>query len=188
MADVDVLRDLVRDEALVLAEPDVYGNNVLVLAEQEPQAGYSIVIRKVPDRTVAIRPERIARPRFRGDRGECKRADFVVVASTDRGNWIVYIELKREKKSKTEVKQQLLGAKCVVAYCKAVVEQFWQERDFLDEGSYQQRFVSVTGIGVDKKPTRTRKHELHDTPDGVLRINAPRGSGLRFRELVGGDG
>ena len=186
MEDLEVLRELVGNQMLVLVEHDSHGKNILVLNEPDPQAAYSVTIRRVPDGTVAIRADKLVKSRFRGDRGENRRADFVVVASTDRGSWMVYVELKRGQKSGKEVRQQLMGAKCAVAYCRTVVGEFWEERDFLEERNYQQRFVSIAGIGIDKRPTRWKKGRLHDTPDGVLRLNAPRGSGLRFEELVGG--
>ena len=188
MADLDVVRDLISDRVLVLTEHDEHGRNVLVLNERESQGRCSLTIRRVPDGTVAIRAEELAEPRFRGDRGENRRADFVIVASTTKKSWLVYIEMARGKKALNEVQQQLMGARCIVAYCRAIAREFWQEQEFLRERDYQQRFVSVGAIGINKRPTRHRQRDMHDKPDSLLRIGAPGRGVLSFGDLVGGVG
>ncbi len=32
---------------------------------------------------------------FKNTKGECKRADFVIIAKGEKGSWIIYIEMKR---------------------------------------------------------------------------------------------
>ena len=185
MEDLEVLRELVTDKTLVLVEQDIHGKNILVLREPESQPGYSVTIRSVPDGAVAIKMDDLVEPGFRGTKGENRRADFVIVAGTNARMWMVYVELQHGKKSGKEVAQQLRGARCVMAYCRMVGREFWEERGFLDERNYQERFVSIAHIGIDKKPTRWKPGRLHDTPEGAVRLSSPRGSGLRFEELVG---
>ena len=187
MPDLDILRDLLADEALVSASDDQYGNRTLVL--EDPEAAYAMTIRAVPDDVLAIRADAFPAPMFRGGRGERKRADFVVVASTARKAWLVYIELKGGKKRASEIRQQLMGAKCLLAYCRSVGQVFWQQAGFLDESRYCQRFVSITCISMNKKPTRQRRRpaRVHDTPENMLRINAPGKRVLQFGTLVGGE-
>lgn len=193
MPDFDVLRELMDDDALVLVSSDRHGRDVLILEEPEEQPPYAITIRSLPEQILAIKADKFPPPPFAGSRGECKRADFVILARDTARNWIVYVEMKgsRSKRSRsrsaTEIRQQLMGAMCVVGYCREVVRVFWRQTGFLAKGEYQQRFVGVTDIGISKRPTRTRKGSLHDRPESMLRISAPANAEIRFERLVGGE-
>lgn len=197
-----ILRDMIADDALVLAEKDRHGNSILVLEERGestangPPGGdrsgsssaYSVQIRKVPDDTLAIRADRFPKPKFKGSRGEQKRADFIIVAIVGAEKWILYVELKAGDKPLREIRDQLKGAKCLLAYCRAVGRTFWQQADFLDRKEYSQRFVSVARIRLNKKPTRRRRtSRMHDTPENMLRISSPANGILRFSSLLRGD-
>ena len=126
-----MLRDLLADEALVSAADDRYGNRTLVLEESDPEAAYAMTIRAVPDDVLAIRADAFPAPAFRGRRGERKRADFIIVAGTPGKRWLVYVELKGGAKRAREIRQQLMGAKCLLAYCRAVGRVFWRQAGFL---------------------------------------------------------
>ena len=186
-SDFRILRDLIAEDALVLTESDEHGKGTLILKEEGGSATYSLMIRRVPDNALAIKADRFPEPRFRGDRGERKRADFIIVAATGKKKWIVYIELKAGKTPSRAVKQQLMGAECLLAYCRAVGRTFWQQTGFLDRREYNQRFVCVSRINVNKKPTRSKRTPaVHDTPENMLRIESPNGT-LQFNRLVRGD-
>lgn len=189
MYDFDILRDLIQDDALALAE-DEYKKKIIVLKEsgnQQPE--YSLKIRNVPDDIIAFKADAFPPPNniFKNSKGECKRADYVVIASDDRANWIVHIEMKSGKgDSEKEVAQQLRGAQCLVAYCRAIGQEFWQEQNFLEKKNYQQRFISIKNIGVAKRETLIEpKSGPHDMPERMLKINAPANSNLQFKRLVG---
>ncbi len=189
MSDFDILRDLIQNDALVLAE-DEYNKKIIVLKEsgnQQPE--YSLKIRNVPDDIIAFKADAFPPPNriFKNSKGECKRADYVVIASDDRANWIVHIEMKSGKgDSEKEVEQQLRGAQCLVAYCRAIGQEFWQEQDFLEKKNYQQRFISIKNIGVAKRETLIEpKSGQHDIPERMLKISAPANSNLQFKRLVG---
>ncbi len=189
MYDFDILQDLIQDDALALAE-DEYNKKIIVLKEsgnQQPE--YSLKIRNVPDDIIAFKADAFPPPNniFKNSKGECKRADYVVIASDDRANWIVHIEMKSGKgDSEKEVEQQLRGAQCLVAYCRAIGQEFWQEQNFLEKKNYQQRFISIKNIGVAKRETLIEpKSGQHDMPERMLKINAPANSNLQFKRLVG---
>ena len=194
ISDLDILRRLIRAEILASVE-DNYGKQVLVLKEtRNQQTAYAVRVHNVPDDTIAFKADKFPAPEmvFKGDKGECKRADFIIITSTPKRNWIVYIEIKRgQSASHEEVAQQLKGAKCLVSYCRAIGQAFWQAPDFLNEDNYQQRFVSVKNIdgkkiSVNKRPTRmSRESSLHDSPDKMLKINAPGNNRLQFHQLIG---
>ena len=189
MYDFDILQDLIQDDALALAE-DEYKKKIIVLKEsgnQQPE--YSLKIRNVPDDIIAFKADAFPPPNniFKNSKGECKRADYVVIASDDRANWIVHIEMKSGKgDSEKEVEQQLRGAQCLVAYCRAIGQEFWQEPEFLEKKNYKQRFISIKNIGVAKRETLIEpKSGQHDMPERMLKINAPANSNLQFKRLVG---
>ena len=188
MSDFDILRDLIREEALASVE-DEYGKKTIVLKESSNQSEYSLKIRNVPDEIIASKADDFPPPSsiFKNSKGECKRADFVVIASDDKAKWIVHIEMKGGNTGPgKEIEQQLRGARCLVAYCRAIGQEFWQEPNFLEEKNYQQRFISVKNIGISKRPTRQdSKSGQHDTPENMLRIDGPAKGKLQFNELVG---
>ena len=190
-SDLDILRELIKDEALVTVEKNEHGKNRLELKEPGGggSPGYKIEVLNTPEDTIAIKSDMFPPPEkiFRSDRGECKRADFVIIAKDGRKNWIIYIEMKRGGHGQGKhIKQQLLGSKCFIDYCRTVGQTFWGEPRFLKDGDYQQRYVSVKNIGVNKRPSsKTRKPSLHDCPENMLKISAPSSKGIWFKKLVG---
>ena len=190
MSDFEILKNLIRNETRALVECE-YNKKAIVL--QEPgnrrQPAYSLKIRNLPDEIIAFKADVFppATVIFRNRRGECKRADYVLIGSDRKANWIVHIEMKRgNTDSDSEIVQQLRGAQCLVAYCRAIGHRFWQEPRFLEEKKYTQRFVSVKNIGINKRETLVRpKSGHHDAPERMLKINAPAKCSLEFRSLVG---
>ena len=74
MADLDVLRQLIDDDALVFPENDPHGRNVISLVEEsEDGPPYAVVIHNVPDEVVVVRADRFPVPAFKNTRGERKR-------------------------------------------------------------------------------------------------------------------
>lgn len=189
MGDVDILRELINDEALAPIESS-NNKNTLTLKEGRnyPQSEYTVKIHGAPDDIIAIKADHFPPPRkiFKGVKGECKRADYVVVARTDRRNWIIYIEMKgRSSGSRSEIVQQLKGAKCLVAYCRAIGQAFWGQREFLKESDYEQRFISIKDTRLDKKQTREElRAARHDKPENMLKLKRPSGSKLQFNQLT----
>ena len=190
MADFDILRDLIRDAVLASVECQ---NKKKILVLEEPgdhqQPAYSLKIHNVPDDFIAFKVDAFPAPKniFRNDKGECKRADFVIIASNDKVSWIVYIEMKGGSLgSEKEIVQQLRGARCLVVYCRAIGREFWQEPNFLAEKNYQQRFVSVKNIQISKRPIWIWPNSgQHDTPENMLKLNGVANGRLQFNKLVG---
>lgn len=191
MSDFEILRNLIREEAQALVEYE-YNKKTIVL--QEPgdgrQPAYSLKIRNSPDEIIAFKADAFPPPNrlFKNNKGECKRADFVLVANGDKANWIVYIEMKSGSagSGRSEIEQQLRGAQCVVSYCRAIGREFWQEPRFLEKTNYQQRFISIKNIGINKKETRDPPISgSNDSPERMLKINAPAKGVLQFKSLVG---
>ena len=181
MDDFDILRELFRDDALA----SVAGNRI-ILEERNNQLSYTLEITGIPNDVIAFKADMFPDHRqiFRNTRHECRRADYVIIArDQDRdGRWIVYLEMKRGRGVPHDIELQLRGAKCLVAYCRAVGQEFWRERGFLEH--YKERFVRVYDIGIAKRPTRPWRSGDHDDPARMLSIPAAKGL-LQFDKLLG---
>lgn len=60
--------------------------------------------------------------------------------------------MKKGKGDKSEIKQQLIGAKCFVKYCQAIGKEFWNQPNFLD--NYEYRLISIARVNLDQRKTR----------------------------------
>ena len=181
MNDVDVLRDLFREDTLATIAQSSSRQATVVLEESEDPP-YELSITGAPYDTIAFKTDRFPAPTsvFNNRKGECKRADYVIISSDEKERWIVYVEMKRGAGERVDIERQLRGARCVVAYCRAIVEEFWHGRRFLQD--YHERFVSVRNIRIEKRSTRERNRPVHDNPKDMLPLTAPTGT-LRFENL-----
>lgn len=182
MSDIDILHELIKDTARVSLE-DHYDRKKVILTESL-QIDASVTIYNLPEDAVVIKADDFEAPDtiFNGHRGECKRADYVIVTQTDQGKVILYIELKAKRDAENQIIQQLKGAYCFVAYCREIGQMFWDQQDFLD--GYIHRFVSIGHIRLPKKQTRvTHQNALHDHPERMMKISNPHH--LQFKQLVG---
>ena len=183
MDDFQILNALFEKNALASVR-----HNLLILEEIEGQR-YELKITGAPYDTIAFKGDMFPSLKgvvFRDDKHECRRADYVIIARSDSRRWIIYVEMKSGKGKRSEIQDQLRGAKCLVAYCREVGQQFWNKelgtRRFLE--CYAERFVSVRGIGLNERPTRSRRGGVHDDPARTLRLSAPTGL-LQFNKLLG---
>lgn len=120
---------------------------------------------------------------FTGSKGECKRADFIIIANTNSEKVILCLEIKKGRDSNPSITKQLKGAECFVSYCREIGRLFWNQPDFLQD--YQYRFVSIKNISISKTSMSSRKlsqkSEIHDQPEKMLKISA---KAKQFQELI----
>lgn len=183
MSDFDTTRALLKDDAVAPAICRTgYSRRVVTLEERDNQR-YTLIVTGVPDEVVAFKTDMFPPPNriFKDSRSECKRADYVIIARNEARSWIIYIEMKSGAGNVTEIRAQLRGAKCVVAYCRAIVREFWGDDGFLR--GYRERFVSVRYIGINKRPTRVARRRVHDNPNDMLKLTAPKGM-IPFKKLL----
>ena len=186
MDDFEILHALFKEEALASIESN---NNKIILEEQNNHS-YKLEISRIPDDIIAFKADMFPDPRgiFKNSRRECKRADYVIVARRNtkkNPRLIVYVELKKGSTGDgPSIESQLRGAKCLVAYCRAIVREFWKESQFLKD--YAERFVSVR-IVSDENPTRPPRgrHGPYDAPECMLKLPTPEGTPLQFNKLLG---
>lgn len=185
LTDIAILKEMINETATVSLEDDGYGKNKVILREPPP-ANYYVTINGMPDddEVIIINADKFKSPDtvFQGTRGECKRADFVIVADTNKKKVILCIEMKAGKGgSHTDIIGQLKGAQCFVAYCREIGQSFWEEQNFLKD--YECRFVSIKNIKIPKKTTRI--DPTHDFPSKI-KILKKSGSSFQFNDLVQG--
>lgn len=187
MSDLIILKKMIREEARVSVVKGPYGRHQVTLIE--PQCPTSIIkIYGMPENSLVIKSDAFPAPDavFVGAHGECKRADYVIVAESGNKKRIVCIEMKAGKKSRKELVQQLSGAQCFMRYCEAIGKTFWHETDFLKGFAY--RFVSIERTSMSKRRTAVEStseciSESHDRPDRMLQISAP--YRLDYNKLAG---
>ena len=184
MTDFAILDEMIQECARVSVGENEYGKRELVLIEPQDRRS-SVTLAGIPDRVMIIKADTFASPDtiFKGRRGECKRADYVIIAEKPNGKFIVCIEVKAGNAPENEIIRQLAGAECFIRYCQSIGKAFWNERAFLDGYSY--RFVSIRHTSMHKGKTRIeQKAASHDRPEHMLKISAP--NRLEFNRLIGG--
>ena len=153
MSDITILENMIQNTAKVPLEEDIYGKRKVILTETNPPK-YSVTINGMPDddQVIVIKSDNFVEPKavFQGSKEECKRADFVIIANTDRKKLIFCIELKSGNPGNKEIIRQLKGAYCFTIYCREIGKIFWEEPDFLKD--YEYRFISIKNIFQNKKP------------------------------------
>lgn len=179
MSAVYLLRKIISENAVVPLNQD---RKSVDLSENET----TFTIGNLPADSIAIKADKFPAPIgfFKGNAGENKRADFIIISETPTKKWIIYIEMKEKSKNpEHEIVQQLKGAQCVIAYCRSVAEKFHGEIKFLDEKQYQSRFISVKSVGISKKPSTKSSTRVHDAPKEMLKLKHTKR--FQFNRLVG---
>ncbi len=179
MQDIEILSELILESALVPHEYE-YGKPIIKLHEEGHKNSVSF-IRNIPTDALVIKADEFPTPKtfFKGDKGECKRADFIIISEEKKV--ILYVELKAGPKDSSYIIKQLKGASCVISYCKEIGKHFWNENAFLD--GYAHRYIGMVNVSVNNKPSRHKSSPLHDSPEKFLKISSPHH--LQFNHLVG---
>ena len=185
MNDIQILQEMLSSDVQV---PLQSGRGRPSAQLTDSQSGATVIIKGLPHNSIVIRAEDFENPLdiFDGSKGECKRADFVIVSNDENNKrWIICIETQEmDSKLASHVVQQLKGAYCFVSYCRCIGKSFWELEEFLD--GYQYRFVSITDLNFNKSKRRTQPFhspgELHNRPDLFLKIS--RSPMIYFRKLI----
>jgi hypothetical protein len=182
MSDIAILKEMIRDISTVTFVPSQTRNKVILTEPHPPN--YSVTIDGMPDEenVIVIKADDFKSPStiFRGDHGECKRADFVIIADTGTKKVILCIELKAGQKGQTqEILQQLEGARCFAEYCKEIGKSFWHQPKFLT--GYDYRFVSIKNISIKKQRSiiEAGSNAVSKTPFLIRE-----GSHFQFNDLI----
>ncbi|MTJ06681.1 hypothetical protein [Anabaena sp. UHCC 0204] len=182
MSDIAILKEMIKETATVSLENDLYGRNKVILKEPKPP-NYYVTIYGMPndDDVIIINADEFKSPDtiFKGNSGECKRADFIIIANTVKKKVILCIEMKASKGgSMRDIIAQLKGAECFVAYCRQIGQSFWNHQNFLKD--YEWRFISTKNI---TQKTKTR-FDPNQNLVSELKILTKKGSSFQFNDLV----
>jgi hypothetical protein len=182
MSDIAILREMIKDTAIVPLVKTNY-NNKVTLEEKEKeetnkQSNYTFDILGLPneDNAIVIKiddsfksPDNI----FYGKKGECKRCDYAIVADIDNEKLIIFVELKGgEKPDAKHIVNQFKGSQCFIRYCQEIGREFWQQTQFLKD--YEHRFVLMYKItSSSKRPTAYREgmEKINDRPEHMFKIS-----------------
>ncbi len=171
-----------KDTALV---PLIEQHSKFSVTLSELQAdGSNVKISGVPEGSLAIKIDIFPSPDklFLGTNGECKRADFALIADNGRKKRILIIELKRRKDLRNQIERQLKGAACVIEYCKEIARTFYNCDNPLS--GFEIRYISFGHTSIAKRKTRIgRDLKIHDRPDRMMKISSP--NYIHFNHLAG---
>ena len=193
MSDIAILKEIIQKTARVPLEEDMYGNGkrTVILTETNPPnsetnpPNYSVTINGMPDddQVIVIKSDNFVEPKavFQGSKGECKRADFVIIANIDRKKLIFCIELKSGNPDNQEIIRQLKGAYCFTIYCREIGKVFWEKPDFLK--NYEYRFISIKKILQNKTPVFEYDNIMIDKISRKM-IKISSSNVLYFRQLI----
>jgi hypothetical protein len=188
MSDIAILKEIIKTSATESIENN-YTKKTVILKESSNQDKYSVTINGMPDedQVIIIKVDNFKAPKeiFNNSKHECKRADYVIIADTEphtnKGKFIICIEMKAGKGEQKEIIQQLQGAQCFVYYCQKIGQVFWDKKDFLN--NYHYRFVSIKNISIPVRPSRNpSSNSIHDCPQRMLKISSP--NRLEFKSLL----
>lgn len=180
MNDIQILQEMLSRDSKV---PLQHAHDKSSVELKDEKSGGTATIIGMPQDSIVIRAEDFENPLtiFDGSKGECKRADFVIVSSEDTKKWIVCIETKTGKsKAEAHIKAQLKGAQCFIGYCRCIGRVFWESSAFLD--GYEYRFVSIGHTNVHKRNMQpSRPSTWHSSPENFLKV---RGKLHHFSKLI----
>jgi hypothetical protein len=179
---IEILRQMVKPSAQVLITSTYSKKKVTLTEPQHPDS--SAEIKGLPDDTIVFKADSFPAPDtiFTGARGECKRADYVIIANDNGRKRILFIEMKRSKAPECEIIAQFKGATCLVAYCKEIAKFFYDYNDLFE--GYEYRYVSFSHTSINKRKTRIDKSApLHNTPECMMKVQSP--NNIYFDHLTG---
>lgn len=160
MSDLSILCDMIHCNAKIQLQTEY--NKHFVVLEEEKSPDSTVTIAGLPSDTIVINlDDNISNDRiFNGSRGECKRADYLIIAEAQNKKRILIIEMKTSKDKPKNVINQLKGASCCVRYLQEVGKKFWNQDEFLND--YELRYIYLNHTS--KKPS-VRKRRVRNNQD-----------------------
>ena len=164
MTDIKILQEMINDDA----KEDIENGGYVFLKEYDDckQLSYSVKITGLPQNAFVLKADSFQEfasiLKCNSDIGQCCRADYVIIADDGKDKQILYIELKggRRKPQTERIANQLKGAKCLIEYCRAIGNAFWDGGgDFLK--GYTPQYILI----LQKLKIKTVIRQRHSTPD-----------------------
>ena len=175
---VKALNRLIHDGARVLMEKE---KNSFRLPEEE--SNYEFIVNNCPNDTMVIKcDDKFPQPGdlFKGEKGECKRADYIIISSEKKV--VIIMELKRSTKStgtRDAIAAKMKGAKCIIDYCESIISSFWGDRDVFK--GYKKKYFLCT-LNTQKRPFNDGTIPIkNDSPDKFTKLS---GKTVLFNKLI----
>jgi len=182
MTDIVMLNQMINNNARIVLTNKYKKAYVELIEPNQPES--KVQIQGLPQDAVVIKID----DAFQNDsffsckNGECKRADYVIVAETYTKKVILFIEIKKTTKSKAHIIKQLKGAACAMNYCSEIAKVFYGRDKFLSD--YEKRFITFGHTGIRKRKTRIQRNKsTHDSPEKMMIIDWP--ANIQFAHLAG---
>lgn len=184
MADLALLKeffcDNIQDD---ISLSPVNNRRFTRLREQGKEAKLkSVDLMDIPDDSIVLKMDTYQQPStlFRGNKGENRRCDYVVITNIENRDVLLFIELKSSSLSNKEVQQQFMGAECAIDYCNSALKRFHKQDGYFD--SFEKRFVVFyKGGSIAKTPTGTKTN--NNPPSSYLKYPNPHEPSIR--KLIG---
>ncbi|ETI62598.1 hypothetical protein D104_01095 [Marinomonas profundimaris] len=176
---MDVLNQMIKDIAKISLQ-DHYDRKKVVLIEHGTTDS-SLELHNVPNDAIVIDIDSNFNNGkiFSNSKGECKRADYIIVSEEKKV--VVFIEMKKGASDTSDIIKQLKGSFCLFKYCQIVASDFFGQADFMS--SYSLRFVAFKHVNLEKRKTRiTRYTASHDKPEDLMRISWA--STIQFTKII----
>ena len=208
MTDMEILKAMISAGASGTADFAKKEDWLVTLKEKTAQPPYEITIEGLPDACFILKADYgRCEATFNKAKGARRRADYIIITDDGQSKRILYIELKKsnnQKKNKNaskeskiyaykevmqEVSEQLKGAKCLIEYCRAIGNVFWEDEGggkFLQQ--YNEHYILIKCLEVpDKMLVATsladsRMVDKHSSPDNPKILNVYKN--LEYNELV----
>lgn len=177
-----VLSQMIHSDARLSLESRYSRPSIQLIEDSSSDS--RVEIAGLPDNAIVIKIDAFSDPGhfLNNEKGECRRADFAIVAEVGSKRRILIIELKRTNAQSNHLTQQFKGARCVMAYCEEVARQFYDCKDFLN--GFEYRYVSFCRTNIRKTRTRIKQNSNnHNKPHRFLKISHP--NRVEYNHLVG---
>ncbi len=185
MTDLDILNRMIKESAKVNLKSKRDSDKASVTLKEPKSSTSEVTIHGLPLDAIVIKVDKFKSPDtiLTENKGQRKRADYIIVANKNGKKNILHIEMKTTNDNNKYIIKQLKGSACFVGYCKSIAKEFWNKDKFLSD--FHPKFVCFARTGsIQKRPTKiTKKSGGNGTPERMMKVSYL--NKIQFNKLVG---
>ena len=154
MSNLDILNQLLAED-LIETICTIKGRRAARLKETGHDAKLKkIDLMDIPENAILIKLDNTREPLtlFKGDKGECKRCDYILFIEKNNDKKIIFIELKSFVLSNSDILKKFKSSQCLIDYCDSVLKRFFNKENLLS--SYRKSFILFYHRSVRKNKSR----------------------------------
>lgn len=177
MVAIDIMKELINEKSIVkLKENNGKFSGIL----EEPNSDYSFEISGLPKGVLIIKCDDFPDTTqfFKNSKKECKRADYVVLSSSDSRMFIIELKRSKDSSNNADTTAQLKGAGCIMKFCETIAEIFWNEKAIF--GDYQQHYFKYYA-NPRKRPFCQKQNSSNNLPENARIID---GKKIQYNRLL----